>query len=184
MPTTKTCRQCGIAKPVAEFSCHPGSIDGYRSQCKPCRAAAVKSRRHDDPATSILANIIQRCHNTKHPKYRFYGGRGIAVCDAWRGRDGADAFAAHIGPRPSPAHSVDRIDNTGDYEPGNVRWATQQEQMNNTRRNVRITVDGETLTLRQWSQRTGIKYRTLEYRYHEAHWTPVRVVTEPVGRRA
>lgn len=74
----------------------------------------------------------QRCHNPNCSSYANYGGRGIQMCDAWR--ESFELFYAHIGPKPSPMHSLDRIDNDGHYEPGNVRWATKTEQARNQRR--------------------------------------------------
>lgn len=73
-----------------------------------------------------------RCTDPANISYRNYGGRGIRVCDEWLGS--FEAFYRHIGPRPSAGYSVDRIDNDGNYEPGNVRWATRDEQRQNTRR--------------------------------------------------
>jgi hypothetical protein len=71
-----------------------------------------------------------RCHNPNHADYHLYGARGIKVCDGWR--HSYNAFAAYMGDKPSNG-TMDRIDNDGDYEPGNVRWATHSEQMRNRR---------------------------------------------------
>lgn len=73
----------------------------------------------------------RRCSEPKHVGWALYGGRGIRVCPEWMAS--FDAFYAHIGPKPSPRHSVDRIDNSRGYEPGNVRWATPKEQSRNRR---------------------------------------------------
>lgn len=75
--------------------------------------------------------MIKRCQNPNHHAYARYGGRGIQVCAEWR-KDFA-AFLRDVGHRPSPDLSLDRINNDGNYEPGNVRWATRQQQANNRR---------------------------------------------------
>ncbi|HEX7893188.1 MAG TPA: hypothetical protein VF447_03285 [Terriglobales bacterium] len=79
------------------------------------------------------AGMIQRCTNPKHARWADWGGRGITVCERWRSFEN---FYADMGNRPSPAHSLDRFpDNDGNYEPGNVRWATRSEQQLNKRPN-------------------------------------------------
>lgn len=77
------------------------------------------------------AKMRQRCYNPKDHKYPNYGGRGITVCERWNS-DFA-AFLADMGPRPSPTHSINRINNDGNYEPSNCNWATPKEQSNNRR---------------------------------------------------
>jgi len=73
----------------------------------------------------------RRCTDPNHPNWKWYGGRGISVCDDWQQH--FLHFFEHVGERPSPKHSLDRIDNDGNYEPGNVRWATAKQQQNNRR---------------------------------------------------
>jgi len=99
------------------------------------------------------AAMIQRCSNTNHKEYPNYGGRGITICERWR--SSFENFLADMGTKPSPKHSIDRIDNNGNYEPSNCRWVTQKEQMHNLRKNVFITFDGETLVVAEWARRVG-----------------------------
>lgn len=124
--------------------------------------------------------MMQRCSNPKHPNYANYGGRGIAVCLAWRE---FFVFLAAMGKRP--AHTtLDRIDNGGNYEPGNCRWATEAQQHRNRRDNVWITFAGETLTQMDWAERAGVANCTLAARIARG-WPLELALTEPpkLGRR-
>jgi hypothetical protein len=99
------------------------------------RARNAERTTHGRTKTAEYAawrHMKDRCHNPAHPKFHNWGGRGISVCREWR--DSFEAFLTHIGPRPSTKHSLDRYpDNDGDYEPGNVRWATASQQNANSR---------------------------------------------------
>lgn len=103
----------------------------------------------------IWTHIKSRCLNPKVPEFKHYGGRGISMCERWR--CSFEAFLADMGPRPSATHSIDRIDNCGNYEPGNCRWATQKEQANNTRANRKVLVDNETKNMTQWADSIGVR---------------------------
>lgn len=85
-----------------------------------------------------------RCHDPNNIGYANYGGRGITVCEEWR--HNFAAFLAHIGPKPTPGHTVDRIDNDRGYEPGNVRWATWSEQMKNRRPRVSKCITSDSVS--------------------------------------
>lgn len=124
----------------------------------------------------IWRNMINRCENPRVPSYQRYGARGIRVCDRWR-KNFADFFV-DVGPRPSPQHSIDRIDTNGHYEPGNVRWATTIEQAQNRRTNKTLTLNGETLCIAEWARRTGISGSCLIAR-NAAGWTDERALTTP-----
>lgn len=124
--------------------------------------------------------MIGRCRNKRQREFNSYGARGITVCDRWQGPEGFANFFADMGPRPSEGHSIDRINNDGNYEPGNCRWATRTEQNNNSRHNRRFTIRGETLTLREWSKRNGICEGTISNRLKRG-WSPERAVTTPPG---
>lgn len=130
------------------------------------------------PEYAAWGRMIQRCETPQNASYSYYGGRGITVCARWRESFGA--FLEDMGPRPSPKHSLDRIDNARGYEPSNCRWATRLEQNRNTRRNTRITALGRTMTLPEWAESSGVDYSVLRARISSG-WEPERAVTQPVG---
>lgn len=130
----------------------------------------------ESPEYRCRYNMITRCMPLS-PDRANYADRGISVCQRWL--DSFSNFLADMGPRPSPDHSIERIDNDRGYEPGNCRWATRAEQGANKRTNRLITAGGETLTLKQWSDRTGINKQTLRGRLRIG-WPDEKVVGEPV----
>lgn len=111
-----------------------------------------------------------RCNNPTHSKYRRYGGRGIKVCARWN--TSVVAFIADMGPRP-PGMWLERIDNDGNYEPRNCKWATPKEQENNRTGLKRLTFRGTTLCLADWAIRIGISRFILDRRLK--HGMPVAV---------
>jgi hypothetical protein len=119
-----------------------------------------------------------RCRNPKHRAYKNYGGRGITVCERW---NSFENFYADVGDRPSPKHSIDRIDNDLGYEPGNVRWADQKTQSRNSRRNRLVAINGETLCLQDWAERMGLGRCTIYDRLRRG-WSIERALTTPPAR--
>lgn len=111
-------------------ACGGRIVNGH---CYTCARSRREKRKAATPEIRSYYGMIDRCHNPHSAHYSYYGGRGIAVHKDWRGKNGFARFLAHIGPRPSSKHSVDRIDNNKSYEPGNVRWATPKEQARNRR---------------------------------------------------
>ena len=102
--------------------------------------------------------MLKRCYNPNAHGYSSYGGRGITVCDEWR--RSYVAFLNDVGLPPTKNHTLDRIDNDGNYEPSNVRWATRKEQANNTRQVLQIEHKGEIMSLTMWCERLGINRST------------------------
>ena len=107
-------------------------------------------------------DIKGRCHNQRNHSFARYGGRGIKVCDEWR--ESFISFYKHVSELPhygEDGYSIDRIDNNGNYEPGNVRWATVQTQSRNKRNTIHVSILGKEKTIPELSDETGIKYATL-----------------------
>jgi len=155
----KRCSKCEQWKSGNQFSGRKKSKDELNCWCKDCMNIYNKnhprkySRKHSQkyykknskkyrarrkegykkaPEWDIWYAMKQRCHNSKHSGYRNYGGRGIKVCDRWL--NSFKDFLKDIGKRPSLKHSIDRVNNDSNYEPGNCRWATRKQQANNKRR--------------------------------------------------
>ena|SRR5438105_3349104 len=124
----------------------------------------------------------QRCTNPTNKHFRLYGGRGITICSRW---NSFANFLADMGRKPSRKHSLDRYPNqNGNYEPGNCRWATQQQQMRNRRNNHLITFNGETLPLVEWALRIGILASTIRTRLKSGWPIALALTLSPtIGRR-
>lgn len=113
----------------------------------------------------IWSGMVQRCTNPSNPSYSRYGGAGIGICDEWR--DSFLAFFAHVGPRPSRQHTLDRKDNLKGYEPGNVRWATALQQAQNQRTTVFLTVFGQTHCMSEWGRILGLNVAKICWRLQQ-----------------
>lgn len=140
---------------------------------------AAANRTHGATRTrtwNIWAAMRKRCANPNDTNYPRYGGKGIRVCEAWATYQ---QFVADMGEVPE-GMSIERINNAGDYTPENCRWATKKEQANNRTTNRWITARGETLTLKQWSERTGIHAQTLLHRLTRG-WSDEKTISTPVG---
>jgi hypothetical protein len=124
------------------------------------------------------ASIKQRTANPKCNAYKNYGARGITMFIEWQ--KSYLAFLRHVGPRPGKGYSIDRYpDNNGNYEPGNVRWATKQEQNRNQRRTVNLTIDGVTRCVAEWSKVSGVCETTIHDRLRRDLEPRAAVFTQP-----
>lgn len=124
----------------------------------------------------------RRCTDPKDPSWHRYGGRGISMCERWI--DSFEVFLADMGPKPSPNHTIERIDYNAPYEPNNCRWANRREQANNMRSNVHVTFRGEKMTVRKLAGLCSIPYITLRYRLLTSNWLVDDAITIPVGSHA
>ncbi len=134
--------------------------------CYKSERIAAMSRVHGLsklPEYRIWQKMVARCHLETDRGYRLYGLRGISVCDRWR--TSVVHFIEDMGVRPSTSYSLERVDNDGNYEKSNCIWATQKQQCNNRRGNLLVEIGGRTMTLKQWSEDSGIGYLTLYGRY-------------------
>jgi len=135
------------------------------------------SRREEVTGEYVVwCTMKARCLKPSHPKYKWYGGRGIKVCPEWV--DDFAAFLAHVGPKPSPKHQIDRIDVNGDYAPGNVRWVTFAEQCRNRRSNLNLTVNGATKCETDWAIQYGLRPGVIRKRIRRG-WPVEKAVTAP-----
>lgn len=118
-------------------------------------------------------SMITRCYNSNLPSYKNYGARGISVCGRWR--NSYEAFLQDMGRRPTLKHTLDRIDNDGNYEPSNCRWATRTGQVRNRRDTRRVVVNGISLSLAQACEERGLPYDTVHDRL-ERGWSVERAL--------
>lgn len=153
-------------------------------------SAQVTHRASHTAEYHTWQEIKKRCHLRSHKSFARYGGRGIALCARWQD---SCAFLADMGPRPSPAHSIDRIDNDGGYWCGradcadcgpagrapNCRWATQREQSRNRRDNRFVEAHGERRCVAEWGEVRGISPSAIHSRLRNG-WDPARAVTQEV----
>lgn len=147
-----------------------------------CRAQLTTHGMRNSRLYKTWQSMKTRCTNPKSNVYAFYGGRGISVCDEWM--HDFEAFHAYISQLPGfgvKGNTLDRIENNGNYCPGNVRWASMPEQQRNRRSNRKITHNGKTQCVKEWAEEFHMKHTTLSDRL-ERGWTMERALTQPVHK--
>lgn len=127
--------------------------------------------------------LNERCCNPKNKEFENYGARGITVCKMWHHKtpNGFSNFLSEMGECP-PLLTIDRIDNNGNYEPSNCRWASQQEQASNRRNNRWIEFDGRKQILRDWAKETGLDPVTISTRIDRLGWSIERALNKKSNR--
>lgn len=176
--------ECGTQRPV-----HTTSLTSGRSVSCGCfrrEVNTINSTKHGHGGTwkhggqtktyKSWKGMLERCNNPKHISFKSYGGRGIVVCDRWKDFTN---FLDDMGERQDGTE-IDRIDNSGNYEPNNCRWTTRIVNSRNTRRNRYITVNGETLTLTEWNRRMGSLGNAVGHRIDIGGWSETDAVTIPL----
>lgn len=176
------CRcDCGTVKTVLSDSL----VNGRSKSCG-ClmpQLVSIKRRTHGQrktPIYEVWKRMIRRCKDPSKRPNRNHAGRGISVCDRWKGS--FEAFIGDMGPRPSPRHQIDRIDQDGDYGPGNCRWVTPKENSRNKRNNHLLTAFGVTKTMMEWSEdpRCKVPYHTLKRRVNHLGWDHESAISAPL----
>lgn len=140
-----------------------------------------RSTKHNQRHTKLYEvwkTMKQRCSNPNHISYHNYGGRGIIVCDEWKNNYQA-FYEWSIKNGYKEGLSIDRINNDGNYEPSNCRWADRFTQNNNTRQNKPITINGVTKTIHQWANEYNIPVNLVRNRIYNLHWDIVKALTTP-----
>lgn len=167
----------------AENLCRP--VPTQSCKCLQRECVSKRSRKHGErgyknrrqtPEYKVWCRMRVRCNSTDARDYHRYGGRGIKVCARWNSYQN---FLEDMGRRPSPNHEIDRIDNNGDYEPLNCRWATKVIQARNRRSNRKLTINGETRLLVEWSEISGAEPTTITRRL-KLGWDNYSAVFQPV----
>lgn len=192
----RRCRKCGVRKLRTKFYKDKSRRDGVGDNCKTCvaeeRAKYRESNREKLRLTAAADRIrvpergcwhvmISRCHNAKNKAYPQYGAVGIEVCTRWR--RSFNAFLRDVGPRPSLKHSLDRYPNQrGNYETGNVRWATRIQQARNMKKNRLLTAFGKTQCVAEWAEELGLPGYVIHGRIHKLGWDTERALSTPVRR--
>lgn len=125
----------------------------------------------------IWENMKKRCNNPLCPSYKFYGAKGVTVCSKWETFMG---FYEDVGEPPYPSATLDRIHTKGNYEPGNVRWASPTEQQRNRSNNRRFYYGGENLTAAEWAEKLGISSKTMASRLLLRGWSIERAIYQPI----
>lgn len=168
--------------PVAPLSALSGEVAGQAKRTG--RPRTTHGDTHGgiySPEYKAWGAMIQRCTNPKEKAYHRYGGRGIVVCERWRSYEN---FLADVGRRPSTEHSLDRYpDFNGNYEPGNVRWATRDQQTANRECVTLVELGDEQIPLKVAARRLGLNPDTVSQRVRRQGMSPAEALFTPVGCR-
>lgn len=136
--------------------------------------------KHGSRLYNVWGNMKARCDNPAIPSYKNYGGRGITYCPEW-----ADfsTFAKDVGEPPTDKHTLDRIDNDGNYDSENTRWVLRDVQSRNTRQNVWVVIGDETKCLYDWCEQFGISAASVYSRMKRKGMDIVAAITTEKAER-
>lgn len=161
-----------------------------REKTKSCGCLQAEKRRMGIHRThglsetrlySIWCNMKARCNNPKVDSFKYYGAKGITVCDSWRKFENFFKWANETG--YNDGLTIERIDVNGDYKPENCKWIKPEEQSLNKTNSHHLTISGNKKTIKEWSSESGIKYDTIERRINAYGWSAESAVTVPPYRK-
>jgi hypothetical protein len=177
--------KCGIIKSIPTHNLLGGTTQSCGCLQRERASAANKTHgKSRTPEYNTWSLVIGRCENPHNACFSYYGGRGIKMCRRWR--HSFETFLADMGPRPSSVHTLDRINNDGDYEPQNCRWATRTQQSRNQRNNHLIEFKGRLAPVAELAAEQGLS-PDLVYDRLKAKWSAHKALTtppRPLHRRA
>lgn len=154
---------------------------GDSVSCGCYRAENPHNKTHGLSKTGVYLvwrNMLNRCYNKNVDSFKSHGARGIRVCDSWK--NSFENFYKDIGHAYKHGLSLDRINNDGDYEPGNCRWANNEIQMNNKRTTHFFEIDGKKMTIKQWADEIGMNRNTLANRIYALGWSMEKAINTPL----
>lgn len=166
---------CGNTVRVLPYQFNKGKV-------KSCGCLKHLSYNHIDgrtinPLYELWFNMIDRCENPNHPKYYRYGKRGVKVCDEWHDFNNFVSWSDSIGGRPD-GYSIERINNNGNYEPSNCKWASSKEQSENKSTTIYLEYNGETKSLPEWCRITGLSWDVIYNRLQKG-WSVEKALSTP-----
>lgn len=168
--------QCSCGSPVKRIR-SDGLVSGTSQSCgclhkEKIRTHGLTGHIH----YSRWVNMHRRCYNPEDSAYKSYGGRGITVCEAWQD---VAVFVAQLPDGYSDGAEIDRINNDGNYEPGNIRWSTTKQNCGNRRSAKLLTFDGRTQSQREWAREIGVPDQMIHDRLTKLGWSVDKALSEP-----
>lgn len=172
---------CDCGNKTLVSSSNIGNTKGNTKSCgclkgKPKHGGTTHNTKSKEYA--VWNSMRQRCFNPKNSRYPRYGARGIGISESW---NDFGQFIRDMGPCP-PGMTIERIDNNKGYSKENCKWATYAEQNRNNCNTRMVTLNGETMCIKDWADRLGIKVVTVNVRIHKG-WTPERALTTPLAHK-
>lgn len=170
---------CGVVKELSANALQQGTLSCGCFRLERVHEAKATHQMCDTHEYACWSRIKDRCERRANPSYKHYGGRGISVCERWR--NSFELFLKDMGKRPDGTE-IDRIDNDGDYEPGNCRWVSRLVNSRNKRSNRRLTYRDRTKCISEWAEELGIPPDIISTRLKRG-WTVDDALNRPLRYR-